>query len=58
MSHPYVKSAHKNDPKWAGALHSLVEEKAHASDLEATVRNYGSDKTETAKAAYEPKKGR
>lgn len=55
MAHPYKSSAHKNDPAWLRGLDKHVE-KATDADVTTVVRNYGSNKTETAKAAYEPRK--
>ena len=52
--HPYRKAAHRNDPSWLRGLQPFVE-KATDADVTDVVRNYASDKTETAKAAYSPK---
>ena len=52
--HPYVKAAHRNDPKWVKGLD--MHKEAKASDLTATIRNNGGDARITAQAAYEPQK--
>ena len=54
MAHPYKSAGHKNDPSWLRGLQPFVERKVDA-DVTDVVRNYASDKTETAKAAYEPR---
>lgn len=53
MAYEHKALRHKNDPAWLRGLQPFVE-KATDADVTDVVRNYGSDKSETAKASYEP----
>lgn len=54
MAHPYKYVGHKNDPKWVKNLNQNVE-KAKKDDVDAVVRNYGSDRKATMQAAGYPR---
>lgn len=48
----YQKERHKQDPNWLRGIQKYVE-KANASDVKDTIRNYGGDEKTTAKASYD-----
>lgn len=54
MAHPYMKSGHKNDPKWLSGLNHY-KEKAEEADTKEVIRNYDASPAVTREASYLPR---